>query len=71
MDEKSVLKSCLSMGQSEFAQTPSELRSQASCFLERAKSEADPQIKRGLASCAFTLSQLAESIELRRGEKRR
>jgi hypothetical protein len=51
--------------------TPSELRNQAFFFLKLAKTEADPQTKRGLAACAFALSQLAESIERTLNAKQR
>ena len=42
--------------------TPSDLRLQAANFLELAKDESDPQVKRGMAGCAFALAQLAESL---------
>jgi hypothetical protein len=49
--------------------TPSDLRLQAANFVELAKDESDPQVKRGMAGCAFALSQLAESIARKVDEK--
>lgn len=52
--------------------TPSvaELRNEAERFLQLARNEAVPQLKRGYAGCAFAISQLAECIEVREREDR-
>lgn len=55
------------MDLNEVLPSPSELRSQSNHFLELAKVTFDPQLKRGLLGCAFAISQLAENIELKRG----
>jgi len=52
------------MERSEAFPNPLELRTRSYRYLELAKGEADPQMKRGLTSCAYAMSQFAECIEL-------
>ncbi len=53
------------MDASDALPSPLELRSQAYHFLELAKKTIDPQVKRGLSSSAFAISQLAECIDVK------
>lgn len=47
----------------DFDLTPSELREQSRLCAETSRKEANPQMKRALASAAYALAQLGECIE--------